>query len=144
MTKLLLVDDEDFIRQGMRYAIPWEDYDIEVTEASNGQEALDIALRIKPDIVLTDIQMPVMNGLELAKQLQTALPDTHVIILTAYGNTDNLIHAIDVKVSGFIVKSADSQKILDSVLKEQKELNKKRCTLKNCIKFRIYITKIKC
>lgn len=126
MTKLLLVDDEDFIRQGMRYAIPWEDYDIEVTEASNGQEALDIALRIKPDIVLTDIQMPVMNGLELAKQLQTTLPDTHVIILTAYGNTDNLIHAIDVKVSGFIVKSADSQKILDSVLKEQQELNKKK------------------
>ena len=104
MTKILLVDDEDFIRQGMLYTIPWEENDLEVMEASTGQEALDLAIRIKPDIVLADIQMPVMSGLELARRLGTLLPETRVIILTAYGNTDNLINAIDVKVSAFLVK----------------------------------------
>ncbi|HIU74738.1 MAG TPA: response regulator [Candidatus Pelethocola excrementipullorum] len=123
MTKILLVDDEDFIRQGMLYTIPWEENDLEVMEASTGQEALDLAIRIKPDIVLADIQMPVMSGLELARRLGTLLPETRVIILTAYGNTDNLINAIDVKVSAFLVKSADGKKILDTVLKVKKELD---------------------
>lgn len=123
MTKILLVDDEDFIRQGMLCTIPWEENDLEVTEASTGQEALDIALRIKPDIVLADIQMPVMSGLELARRLGPLLPETKVIILTAYSSTDNLIDAIDVKVSAFLVKSADSKKILDTVLKVKKELD---------------------
>lgn len=123
MTKILLVDDEDFIRQGMRYTIPWEENDLEVTEASTGKEALDLALQLKPDIVLADIQMPVMSGLELARRLGILLPQTRVIILTAYGNTDNLINAIDVKVSAFLVKSADSKKILNTVLKVKKELD---------------------
>ncbi len=123
MTKILLVDDEDFIRQGMRCTIPWEENDLEVLEASNGQEALELALEHRPDIVLADIQMPLMGGLELAKRLGVLLPQTKVIILTAYGNTDNLMSAIDVKVSGFLVKSADSKKILDTVLKVKRELD---------------------
>jgi len=76
MIKLLIVDDEDFIRQGMHYAIPWEDYDMEVAgEAGNGADALELALRLRPDIVLADIQMPLMNGLELARKLNELLPD---------------------------------------------------------------------
>lgn len=121
--KILLVDDEDFIRQGIRYTIPWEENDLEVYEASNGKEALDLALHIKPEIVLTDIQMPVMGGIELARSLAVALPETRVIILTAFGNTENLMNAIDVQVSGFLVKNADSNKILDMVLKVKRELD---------------------
>lgn len=122
MIKLLIVDDEDFIRQGMHYAIPWEDYDMEVAgEAGNGADALELALRLRPDIVLADIQMPLMNGLELARKLNELLPDTRVIILTAYGNTENLSTAIDVKVSAFLLKSANSSQILDTVLRVKKE-----------------------
>ncbi len=126
MIKLLIVDDEDFIRQGMRYTIPWEENDIKIVgEASNGEEALQLAIQLKPDIVLSDIQMPVMNGLELAKKLGELMPETKVIILTAYGNTINFTNAIDVKVSSFIIKNADSKKILDSVLKIKEELENK-------------------
>lgn len=122
MIKLLIVDDEDFIRQGMHYAIPWEDYDMEVTgEAGNGADALELAIRLRPDIVLADIQMPLLNGLELAQKLNELLPDTRVIILTAYGNTENLSTAIDVKVSAFLLKNADSSQILDTVLRVKKE-----------------------
>lgn len=124
--KILLVDDEDFIRKGMCYTIPWEDYDLEVSEASNGAEALDIALRTHPDIVLTDISMPVMDGFELTRRLNQALPDTKVLILTAYDTLDNLKEAIDVQVSGFLVKNANSQEILDTVLKLKGELEEDR------------------
>lgn len=120
--KILLVDDEDFIRKGMCYTIPWENYGLEVSEASNGAEALEIALRTQPDIVLTDISMPVMDGFELTRRLNQTLPDTKVLILTAYDTLDNLKEAIDVQVSGFLVKNADSQEILDAVLKLKGEI----------------------
>ncbi|MCC2255757.1 response regulator [Ruminococcus sp. CLA-AA-H200] len=122
--RILLVDDEDFIRKGMCYTIPWEDYGFEVSEASNGAEALDIALRIRPDIVLTDISMPVMDGFELTRKLNQSVPDARVIILTAYDTLDNLKEAIDVQVSGFLVKSANSQEILNTVLKLKEELER--------------------
>lgn len=127
MLKILIVDDEDYIRQGMRYTIPWEDYGMEITaEASNGAEALKLAIQLKPDIVLADIQMPVMDGLKLTSELGALMPETKVIILTAYGNTENLTNAIDVKVSAFLLKSADSQKILETVLNVKKEIETER------------------
>lgn len=131
MTRVLLVDDEDYIRQGMRLTIPWEEYDMEIVgEASNGADALQIAIRTGAEIVLADIQMPVMGGLELAKELHLLLPHAKVIILTAYGNTENLTNAIDLKVSSFLLKSADSGKILETVLKVKEELDSKRERLK--------------
>lgn len=127
MTKILLVDDEDYIRQGIRYSIPWEEHGIQVVgEASNGSDALQLAIKTNADIVLADIQMPVMGGLELAGELHTLLPRTKVIILTAYGNTENLTNAIDVKVCGFLLKNADSDSILKKVLEIKKELDQER------------------
>lgn len=124
--KLLLVDDEDFIRKGMCYTIPWEEHNLEIFEATNGTEAFEIALQIRPDIVLTDISMPVMNGFELTRKLNQSLPDTKVIILTAYDTADNLKEAIDVQVSGFLVKNANSSEILDTVLKIKSDLEHKQ------------------
>lgn len=123
MIKLLIVDDEDYIRQGIRYTIPWEDAGMEIIgEAANGAEALQLALRLKPDIILADIQMPVMTGLELAGELSTLMPEIKVILLTAYGSTENLTNAIHVKVSAFILKNADSEKILETVLGVKKDV----------------------
>lgn len=123
MITLLIADDEAFIRQGIRTIIPWADHEIEVIgEASNGKEALNLSIRLKPDIVLADIQMPVMNGLELARQLNSLLPETRVIILSAYGNTENFTHAIEAKVSRFVLKNADSAAILNNVLEVKQEI----------------------
>lgn len=125
MIKLLIVDDEAFIRQGIRTTIPWHTHDIEVAgEASNGRDALKLALQLQPDIVLADIQMPVMNGLELAKQLNDLLPRTKVIILSAYGNTENFTSAIETKVSRFVLKNANAADILNSVLQVKEEILK--------------------
>ena len=127
MITLLIADDEAFIRQGIRTIIPWADHEIEVIgEASNGKEALNLAIQLKPDIVLADIEMPVMNGLELARQLNTLLPDTRVLILSAYGNTENFTHAIEAKVSRFVLKNADSADILNNVLEVSQEILESR------------------
>lgn len=123
MVKLLIADDEPFIRKGIRTTIPWKEHNIEVVgEASNGMEALQTALRLKPDIVMADIQMPVMSGLELARQLSELLPHTKVIILSAYGSTDNLTSAIETKVSRFVLKNASCTDILDNVLAVCREI----------------------
>lgn len=123
MIKILLVDDEVFIRQGIRHTIPWEEHGMEIVgEAANGEEGLRMAIQLTPDIVLTDIQMPVMNGIELARNLNTFLPRTKVIILSAYGSTENFTSAIEVKVSSFVLKNADSGKILESVLRAKESL----------------------
>lgn len=123
MIKMLIADDEPFIRQGIRTTIPWETYGIEIVgEAANGKAALKLALQLSPDIVVADISMPVMSGLELASQLNEFLPDVRVIILSAYGTTDNFIGAFKSKVSRFVLKSADSSIILDNVLQVKEEL----------------------
>lgn len=127
MMKLLIADDEAFIRQGIKNAIPWQKHDIEVVgEASNGKEALKLALQLQPDIVLADIQMPVMTGLELARQLQQLLPETKVIILSAYGSTENFTSAIETKVSRFVLKNASSSDILTNVLQVCEEIHKEQ------------------
>lgn len=127
MIKLLIADDEPFIRKGIRSAIPWHEHDIEVVgEASNGKEALQLALQLEPDIVLADIQMPVLTGLELAKQIGELLPQTRVIILTAYNSTANLESAIKNQVSRFILKNASCTDILDNVLEVCKDIEHSR------------------
>ena len=127
MIKLLIADDEPFIRKGIRSTIPWHEHDIEVIgEASNGKEALQLALQLEPDIVLADIQMPILTGLELAKQLGELLPQTKVIILTAYGSTENLTSAIENHVSRFVLKNASCTDILNNVLEVCKDIKHSR------------------
>ena len=127
MTKLLIVDDEPYIRHGLRHTIHWEEHGIEIVgEATNGEEALKTAIATLPDIIITDIQMPVMNGIELAEKVNELLPEIRVIILTAYDSNENLVQAIDKRVSSFVTKSADSSKILSAVLKVRDELEASR------------------
>lgn len=127
MIKLLIADDEPFIRQGIRSTIPWHEHDIEVVgEASNGKEALQMALQMEPDIILADIQMPVLTGLELSEQLRELLPQTKVIILTAYGSTENLTSAIKNRVSRFVLKNASCTDILNNVLEVCKDIERSR------------------
>lgn len=123
MIKILIADDEPFIRQGIRTTIPWEKHGIEIVgEAANGKSALKLAMQLSPDIVIADISMPVMSGLELASQLNELRPDIRVIILSAYGTTDNFTGAFKSKVSRFVLKSADSSIILDNVLQVKEEI----------------------
>lgn len=125
--KLLIVDDEPYIRQGIRTTIPWENYGIRIVgEASNGKSALKLALQLMPDIIIADISMPGMSGLELAAQIGEYLPEVKIIILTAFGTTDNFIGAFESNVTRFVLKNADAAVILDNVLQVKAEIEKSK------------------
>lgn len=125
MIKMLIADDEPFIRQGICTTIPWKEHGIEIVgEASNGKNALKLAMQLQPDIVIADISMPIMTGLELASKLNEYLPEVKIILLTAYGTTDNFTEAFKFKVSRFVLKSADASLILSNVLQVKEEIEK--------------------
>ncbi|MFI1207339.1 response regulator [Streptomyces sp. NPDC020802] len=106
MIRVLLVDDQPLIRSGFRALLDLED-DIEVVaEAADGLEGLALARRFLPDIVLIDIQMPVVDGIEATRRIAAdpALAQVHVVILTNYGLDEYVLDALRAGAAGFLVK----------------------------------------
>src|SRR5690606_15218029 len=85
--KLMLVEDEPVIREGLKHYFDWKSLSFtKIIEANNGLEGLKLALIEKPDLVITDISMPVMNGLDMIDELREQLPGTLFVILTGYSD----------------------------------------------------------
>ena len=105
MIKVFLVEDEIIIRNGIKNSIDWEmhGYDF-VGEASDGELALPMILEKKPDILITDIKMPFMDGLELSEQVKKALPATKIMILSGYNEFDYAKMAIKIGVTDYLLK----------------------------------------
>lgn len=90
--------------------------DLEVVKAVlNGRDALIEALALQPDVVLTDLQMPRMDGIELTREIRAQLPDTAVVILTVFDDDDNLFAAIKAGAQGYVLKDADTSRIADAI-----------------------------
>ncbi|MCF8039979.1 MAG: response regulator [Desulfohalobiaceae bacterium] len=102
MYKILLVEDEESIVRVLARTLKYDGYD--VVTAGDGQEGLEVFEREQPDIVLTDIKMPVMDGLELLKKIKERNPETEVIIITGHGDMDSSIEALQHDASDFINK----------------------------------------
>jgi PAS domain S-box-containing protein len=102
MYTVLLVEDEEAIVRVLARSLQYDGY--EVVTAANGQEGLEVFRRERPDIVLTDIKMPVMDGLELLKEIKAESPETEVIIITGHGDMDSSIEALQHDASDFINK----------------------------------------
>ncbi len=123
MLKLLLVDDEPIIRKGIRTSIDWDKYDIEIAgEASNGKDALAKAFELKPQIVITDIRMPVMDGLALASRLRNELPDTKVIILSGYEDFSYAKEALSLGVTEYLLKPVGAEELISIITKIQNDI----------------------
>ena len=105
MTKVLIVDDEKYVRMGIKNDTDWSLIGCEVVaEASNGQEALAMAEEYRPDLVVSDIRMPKMDGIQLAEKLLERYPNTKVIFLTAYNEFEYARQAIRIGVSDYLLK----------------------------------------
>lgn len=105
MTSVLIVDDEKYVRMGIRSETDWALIGCEVVgEASNGVEALEIAESVRPDLVISDIRMPKMDGIELAEKLIEKYPGTKVIFLTAYNEFEYARKAVRIGVSDYLLK----------------------------------------
>lgn len=110
-----LVDDEAMIRVGLRLVLSGEP-DIEVVgEASDGVEALDLVARTRPDVVLIDVRMPRMDGLEASRRLVRDHPESKVIVLTTFDEDAHVAAALRAGVSGFLLKVAPPEHLVEAV-----------------------------
>ena len=118
--RLLLADDHRMFRQGLREMIERKtDWEV-VGEAANGREALELVERLRPDIVLLDIQMPELNGVAVAQQLAQSHPQVKIIMLTMYREDQHLVEAIQAGARAYLLKDADAQELISIVGRVQR------------------------
>lgn len=116
MTSVLIVDDEKYVRLGIKSETDWALIGCEVVgEASNGKEALELADELGPDLVISDIRMPKMDGIELAAKLLEKHPNTRIIFLTAYNEFEYARQAIRIGVSDYLLKPFDDGELEASI-----------------------------
>ncbi len=114
MIRLLLVDDEAMVRTGLRMILETEDDLRVVGEASNGFEAIDQATRLQPDVVLMDVRMPRMDGVEACRRLVEA-SDAKVVILTTFDLDEHLFAAVRAGASGFLLKASPPEELVAAI-----------------------------
>ncbi|MFD7027718.1 response regulator [Streptomyces sp. NPDC059917] len=111
----MIADDEPLIRAGIRMILTSAP-DIEVVaEAANGREAVELARAHAPDVVLLDIQMPVMDGLAALDELVRAAPSAHALILTTFGERENVLRALSHGSAGFLLKDSAPAELIGAV-----------------------------
>ncbi|MFF5110457.1 response regulator [Streptosporangium sp. NPDC000509] len=115
MIRVLLADDEAMIRAGIRAILTTAD-DIEVVaEAADGHQAVDLALRHRPDVCLLDIRMPRLDGLQAAAELRRVLPEVAVVMLTTFSEDEYIASALGSGAAGFLLKSGDPRELIAGV-----------------------------
>ncbi len=117
MIRVLLVDDQSLIRNGIRALLEAEDDIDVVAEASTGREGVALTVEHRPDIVLMDVQMPEMDGIEATRRIveDERLADVHVVMLTNYGLDEYVFNALRAGASGFVVKDTEPADLLQAL-----------------------------
>ena len=116
MFRLVIVDDETSTRRGLRDNIPWASYGVEfVGEADDGVPGYELVMRLQPDLLITDVKMRNMDGIEMTRKLRQELPDLKVIFISAYDDVDYLKSALKVSAIDYILKPVNLEE-LDAVL----------------------------
>lgn len=113
--KVLIADDHTIVRAGLT-ALLGTEKDIEVVgEAKNGAEAVSNAVELQPDIVIMDLMMPKMDGVEATKELLRKAPSVKTILLTTYGTSDGIAHALKAGARGAVLKNADNSELAKAI-----------------------------
>jgi two-component system, NarL family, response regulator LiaR len=113
--RIIICDDQDIVRDGLELLLKLEP-DIQVVGiASDGSEAVEIAVREKPDLVLMDLKMPVMNGVDATRALTARCPGVKVLVLTTYGADEWVVDAIRAGASGYMLKDAPREQVLEAI-----------------------------
>ena len=114
-TQIVIVDDHELARLSLKNMLFDED-DIEVVgEAANGQEALVLCSRLKPDLVLMDVRMPEMDGLAATREIKQSHPEISVVMLTMHENPDYLLEALKAGAAGYVLKDASREAVVGAV-----------------------------
>lgn len=113
--RVLLVDDQPLFREGVHTLLSLQP-DLEVVgEADNGEEALRLAARLRPDVILMDLQMPVLDGVEATRRLRLTQPDCRVIALTTFDDDEYVFEGLRAGAIGYLLKDTPSVKLLEAI-----------------------------
>ncbi|MCR2802487.1 response regulator transcription factor [Paenibacillus soyae] len=127
MIKVLIVDDEPKQREGLRAVIDWQSYGFTVMDtAANGNEALDKYKEIRPDLVIADIRMPGMDGLQLAGKLRAMDNKLHILILSGYADFDYAKKAMAHRADGYLMKPVDEDELVDYLTRIKEQIERER------------------
>ena len=113
--RVVLADDQDLVRTGFRMILESEPGITVVGEAADGDQAVQVAARLRPDVVLMDIQMPVLDGLAATGRILRATPDVRVLMLTTFEREDYIFEALQAGASGFLLKNAPPEDLIRAV-----------------------------
>ena len=113
--RVLLVDDQCLFREGLETLLSVHK-DIQVVgQASNGQEAVEVAARVRPDVVLMDVRMPVLDGVRATRRLKRALPQCRVIVLTTFDDDEYIFDALRAGAVGYLLKDVPSARLVEAI-----------------------------
>lgn len=115
MINVMLADDHRVVRAGLEQLLRNAADMIVVGAASDGAEAVELAQQLRPDVVLMDLSMPEMDGVEATKRIREALPETKVIAFTSFSDRDLILRAIDAGAIGYLLKDADPEELLKGI-----------------------------
>lgn len=113
--KVMLVDDHVLVREGIKHLLEFDGGIEVIEEANDGLECLKKLENVKPDIVLLDINMPVMNGLEVLQELKKKKNTIKILMLTVHNEIEYLVHAIDIGTDGYILKDSGSNELKQAI-----------------------------
>jgi DNA-binding NarL/FixJ family response regulator len=113
-TRVLLADDYPHIRDWLRSVLESKGYHVD-GEASSGREAVSLALRFRPDVIVMDLQMPCLNGLEAAREILHSLPGTRVIMFTTNADQSHLDEGLRIGIRGFAFKTGQAEELLQAI-----------------------------
>jgi DNA-binding NarL/FixJ family response regulator len=116
--RILIADDHEIVRAGVRAILNWQN-DVEVVEASNGQEAIELARKTNPDVIILDVTMPIMTGIEAARRLKSEMPQVPILILSMHEGESMANELGRIGVQGYVSKNDASAKLpvaIDTVL----------------------------
>lgn len=113
--RILVAEDHSMVREGTcRLLANYPDFEI-VGEAKDGREALELATSLKPDVVISDIRMPEVNGMRLVAQLRSSCPCARVLVLTAYDDEDYILAVLKAGAGGYLLKTVDLEKLAQAI-----------------------------
>ena len=114
-TRVMLVDDHEIMRDGLREVLERQGGFEVVGQAQDGTAAVRDAVRLRPDVIIMDVMMPLKNGIDACREITEMLPDTRVLILTASGEEGAVMEAVAAGATGFLQKYSGKEKLLSTV-----------------------------
>ena len=113
--RIVIADDHALLRRGLATLLGFDRGLAVVGDAKNGEEAVRVAMELQPDVIVMDISMPVMDGVEATRRIRNTLPGTRVMILTSYGTSIDVARALEAGASGALVKDAEDELLVSAI-----------------------------